>query len=52
MTLDNGPLLHCLNSVLFVFLCAINFKTAAKAVKLFIRRRTGRGGSPEDGAEK
>lgn len=52
MTLDNGPLLHCLNSVLFVFLCAINFQTAAKAVKLFIRRRTGKGGNPEDGAEK
>ncbi len=52
MTLDEGLLLNVLNCILFIILCAINFKTAAQAVKLFIRRRTGRGGNPEDGAEK
>ena len=52
MTLDQGLLLNVLNCILFIILCAINFKTAAQAVKLFIRRRTGRGGNPEDGAEK
>ena len=51
MTLDEGLLLNVLNCILFIILCAINFKTAAQAVKLFIRRRTGRGGNPEDGAE-
>ena len=52
MTLDEGLLLNVLDCILFIILCAINFKTAAQAVKLFIRRRTGRGGNPEDGAEK
>ena len=52
MTLDESLLLNVLNCILFIILCAINFKTAAQAVKLFIRRRTGRGGNPEDGAEK
>lgn len=52
MTLDEGLLLNVLNCILFIFLCAINFRTAAQAVKLFIRRRTGADSSAEAGSEK
>lgn len=42
MTLDAGLLQNVLNCILFILLCAINFRTAAQAVKLFIKRRTGK----------
>lgn len=41
MLLDSGVILNVINCVVFVVICAINFKSAAQAVKLFISRRSG-----------
>lgn len=49
MLLDSGVILNVINCVVFVVICAINFKSAAQAVKLFISRRSG--GSDSSAAE-
>lgn len=41
MLLDSGVILNVINCVVFVVICAINFKSAAQAVRLFISRRSG-----------
>ncbi len=50
MLLDSGVILNVINCVVFIVICAINFKSAAQAVKLFISRRTG--GSDGDSASE
>lgn len=41
MCLESGVLQNVINCIVFLVICAINFKSAAQAVKLFIKRRSG-----------
>lgn len=50
MFLEYGLLQNVLNCVLFIIIVALNFKTAIKALKMFISKR--RGEQPEKSAEQ
>lgn len=50
MTMQEGLLLNVLNSVVFLIIVAINFRSAVQAVRLFISRKKG-GSNPEDAGE-
>lgn len=41
MLMDNGVALNVINCVVFIVICAVNFRSAAQAIKLFIHRRSG-----------
>lgn len=47
MLMDEGLILNVVNSVVFLLIVAINFKSAVRAVKLFISRKTGKGSAEE-----
>lgn len=49
MLMEEGLLLNIINSVVFIVIVAINFKSAVRAVKLFISRKSGK--DTADGAE-
>ncbi len=40
MCLENGAVLNIINCAVFMVICAVNFRSMAKAIKLFIRRRS------------
>ena len=41
MLMDNCVALNVINCVVFIVICAVNFRSAAQAIKLFIPRRSG-----------
>lgn len=47
MLMEEGLVLNVINSVVFLLIVAINFKSAVRAVKLFISRKTGKGSAEE-----
>ena len=47
MCLTNETLQNVINCVVFIAICAVNFRTALQAVNLFLRRKTGRS-SPQE----
>ena len=47
MLMEEGLVLNVINSVVFLLIVAINFKSAIRAVKLFISRKTGKGSAEE-----
>lgn len=47
MCLTNETIQNIINCVVFIAICAVNFRTALQAVNLFLRRKTGKGSAPD-----
>ncbi len=47
MMLDAGLLQNVINCIVFLMICAVNFKSAMQAVRLFIGRKSGKGAESE-----
>ena len=47
MCLTNETVQNIINCVVFITICAVNFRTALQAVNLFLRRKTGKGSASD-----